>query len=253
MTLLRFVTPPPGRGILLWSMIAVATGGALLMAGCGGTNTHSSSLPRKTVSSGSLPAVLPPEGFQIAAGKYSTVFEPRLILTLPEKVWSNDEDLQNFLVLYSQGTDRDKINRSTLIFVSPPHVDPTRVGKLDRTPLSLLKWVKTHPYFHVLRVAATTVGGVSAVAVDLTTARGRSYPDNCFGTPCKYLFPANGAPPVGVSSGSRSRLILLTVNGTQVVILPEAEPQVDPHCNFRMFGGQQSQLLQSVRFVSASK
>jgi hypothetical protein len=177
-----------------------------------------------------------------------------LILTLPEKVWSNDEDLQNFLVLYSQGTDRDKINRCTLIFVSPPQVyDPTRVGKLDRTPPSLLKWVKTHPYFHVLRVTATRVGGVSAVAVDLTTVRGRSYPDNCFGTPCEYLFPANGAPPVGASSGSRSRLILLTVNGTQVVILPEAEPQVDPHCNFRMFGGQQSQLLQSLRFVSAAK
>jgi hypothetical protein len=230
--------------------LAAAISVALLLAACSGTGTIPPSQATASSASASLPDILPVEGFEMAAGTYATTFQPRMMLTLPDRVWGNDEDLPNFLVLYSQGTDRDKTNRCTLIFLSPPKVyAPGSSGPLDPTPPSLVEWLRNHPYLHVLKETPVTVGGLAAVAVDLVAVPGKPYSDNCFGTPCKWLFPAGGVPPVGISSGYRGRIIVLTVNGTQVAILPESQPQVDPHCDFGVFGPQQATLLDSLRFV----
>jgi hypothetical protein len=151
-----------------------------------------------------------------------------------------------------QGVDADKNNRCTLIFLSPPQVyDPTAPGQLDPTPVSILDWLRSHPYLHVVKESPVTVGGITGVEVDVMTDTTKAYPDNCFGQLCKYLFPASGAPPYGISGGSQFPLIMLKVGGTQVVVSPEAPPQMSPHCNFGIFGPQPDQLLQTGQFVPA--
>jgi len=210
--------------------------------------------PTAPSGSASLQGPLPAETNHIAAGSYTTAtFEPHLVLTLPDTVWGNDEELKNFLVLYSQGGDADKINRCTLLFISPPQVyDPVNRTQLDPTPPSLVDWLKGHPFLHVVKEGPVSVGGIAGVAVDLMADPAREYPDYCFGRLCKYLFPGGEhVVPVGVTSGSQFRLIVLKVGGAQLVVYPEAPPQTSPHCDFGIYGPQQDQLLQSVRIVPA--
>jgi hypothetical protein len=244
-----------GAAVVVIGLSACGSSSSSPSAG-GATATPSGAAAAVTAlaSAPSQPAVLPAEANQIAAGTYTTDhFEPHLVLTLPDKVWGNDEDQQNFLVLYSQGVDADKINRCTLIFLSPPQVyNPVTRTQLDPTPPSLVDWLKSHPFLHVVKEGPVTVAGIAGVAVDLMTDPAKDYPDYCFGRLCKNLFPTAGnVPAVGVTSGSQFRLIVIKVGGAQVVVYPEAPPQTSPHCDFGVFGPQQDQLLQSARFVTS--
>jgi len=227
---------------------------AVLTVACSSGGNPSSS-PRASVTSpaastSTTAQLLPVEGFHMRPGVYSTGFQPRMLLDLQQPVWGNDEDAMQFLVLYTQGTDADKSHRCSLIFLSPPSVyDPTATDKLVPVPPDLVVWLQSNPDLGVESMASLTVGGVRGTALDVTTAPGTTYPDSCFGSSCRYLFPASGFPPYGFSAGDRFRLIVLRVGGTQVVVSPESSFAPHAGCDFSVFGPQQQDLLRTLRFI----
>jgi hypothetical protein len=175
-----------------------------------------------------------------------------MVMTLPDKVWGNDEDLPQFLALYTQGNDADKDNRCTLLFLSPTQVfDPNEFGKVDPLPVDLVAWLQAHPYLTTLSQANTTVGGLPAVQLTFNVKAGLPFSDAAFGHHVKFLFPpgrgGDRVPPYGVGSGDTGNIIVVQVGGQPIVVIPD---KAHPGCDFSTFGPQQQVLLTTLRFPS---
>jgi hypothetical protein len=232
----------------------VAIGIGMIASACGGVSTATQNGPLATPTAKPTPtADLPGEANKIPAGTYRTHdFEPRMLLTLPDRVWGNDEDLPQFLVLYSQGTDAEKINRCTLLFLSPTQVfDPNATGKLDTVPADLIARLQSHPYLTTHADGSTKVGGLDGVQLSFSVTAGKPFPDYAFGRSTKFLFPpgpgGDRVPPFGVVAGESGTMIVLQVSGRPVVVVPEGP---HPGCDFTTFGPQQQALLTTLRFAS---
>ena len=232
----------------------IVIGFAVVASACGSASTATNGGPLATPTALSTPTDdLPGEANKIPAGTYRTHdFEPHLLLTLPDRVWGNDEDLPQFLVLYSQGTDAEKLRRCTLLFLSPTQVfDPNTTGKLEPVPADLVGWLQSHPYLTTHAAGSTRVGGTEAVQLSFSVTAGKTFPDYAFGQSTKFLFPpgvgGDRVTPFGVVAGQSGTMIVLQVSGRPVVVLPDG-----PHagCDFTTFGPQQQALLATLRFVS---
>ena len=232
----------------------VVMGFAVVASACGSASTATQYGPVATPTAMPTPtADLPGEANKIPSGTYRTHdFEPHMLLTLPDRVWGNDEDLPQFLVLYSQGTDAEKLKRCTLLFLSPTQVfDPDATGKLDPVPADLVAWLQSHPYLTTHSEGSTKIGGIDAVQLSFSVTAGKTFPDYAFGQNTKFLFPpgvgGDRVPPIGVVAGESGTMLVLQVGGRPVVVLPDG-----PHagCDFTTFGPQQQALLATLRFAS---
>jgi hypothetical protein len=125
---------------------------------------------------------------------------------------------------------------------------PTRLVPAPRDQQGWVAWLRAHPYLQAQKPAPVTIGGIRGIQLDSKVVR-NSAPES-FCAPLPACVPihefGSGGPggPVGALAGDHSRLIVLQVQGTPLVITYGAQGDKQ----FQAFAPLAKKLLASVQF-----
>ena len=224
---------PRGRPLMniyvRWAVAAIAVvlaigGAAYYLAPPGGQIGGPNATPSAAPSSSSpvasaTPVILPSEG-SVYPGTYVPAFDPGLTFTIDHEVEHNcapnfkcrgtiDANLPGWMNI-EFGLPRIEVH-----FVRVDKVnDPTKPGELIDPPADLAAWLASRPGVTVNAQKAVQVGGLAATQLDLQAGD----KDVSFGP-----IPGVTDPGLGFGANGTIRLIVVPVDGRQILIMLNAE------------------------------
>lgn len=189
-----------------------------------------------------------PEVGNLPPGKYVTdQFKPTMSFTLGgNDEWQIGAQLPDILnitpvdFVVPQGKPDVPPNLS---FVSPREVykpfDPSGGEELSPAPEDMGAWIRNHPDLKIEKTEPVTVGGVSGIQFDVSTAVGDSD---------VLLFRVGGGNEFFLANGNENRIIVLQdVGGQTVVIIIDGTK-----AQFEGFLPEAQKVLDTARFAAVS-
>lgn len=187
----------------------------------------SAAVATATGAAPSVSASLPPESGDLFPGTYKTPFEPPLTLIVGHEVDLDcapgyrcrgevNVNLPSWVALDFGHDHGAEIN-----FIRLDQVFDPASGRVVDAPDDLATWIATLPGFTVVKSLDVTVGGVAAKQLDVRTG---SDTTGEFGP-----IPGIDEPHAGIGPDALARLIVLRVEGHQVLITVGVDPDNTVH------------------------
>lgn len=188
----------------------------LVLAGCASQFTEPSVPP---VSSAPSPVSLSNAGnTSLPSGRYVTdgLFEPRLVLTLPDGWSKNDYNAGRVSLLK---LDEDGMNAAFVTFylVSGVFADPCAGGALIPPPAdaeALVTALRSQPGFEISQLSEGTLDGVPSWTWEVTPTVD---PASCANDPWLYQWTHPATGDIGTIAGAVQRLTVVDLDGTPLL------------------------------------